>query len=77
VKDAFYVALLRPFAAIPVFLLAYYVGRWIAKFIPNGRIKAILTKPRSTRSLFFERLDARLFWLFKSLLRKLRAKKTA
>jgi hypothetical protein len=75
--DSFYVSLFRPFAAVVVMFVAFYIGKWIARFIPEGRIKRILTKPRSNRSEFLERMDARMFAAIRSLVRKVHPKQAA
>jgi hypothetical protein len=68
--DVFLRQLISPFVALAIFLLAHYISRPIIWLLPEGRVKRFLTKPRSTRSEFFERADARMFALFRRLLRR-------
>lgn len=64
--------LLAPFVAVVVFVLANYIARLLIPLIPPGRVKAFLTKPRSNRSEFFERMDAKMFAFLRSVVRKAR-----
>jgi hypothetical protein len=70
--EVFWRQLLAPFLMVMLLFVARYVSRLFLPLIPDGRIKRFLTKPRSNRSEFFERCDARMFAFFRFLLRKAR-----
>lgn len=70
--DRFLSQAFAPFFLLLLLLVARPIGKLIQKFIPDGAVKRYLTKPRSDRSKFFERADAKMFAYFRRLFSKAR-----